>query len=35
MLIMKSSPDQNNELGMLDGDDGSISVDSLQDISRS
>ena len=35
MLIMKSSPGQNNKLGMLDGDDGSISVDALQDISRS
>ena len=29
-----SSPDQNNELSMLDGDDGNVSSDSPQDISR-
>ena len=31
MLIMASGPDQSNE---LDGDDGSISPDSPQDILR-
>ena len=27
-----SSPDQSNDLSMLDGDDGSLSPDSPQDI---
>ena len=30
--MMVSGPDQSNELSMLDGDDGSISLDSVQDI---
>ena len=31
---MASSPDQGNELSVLDGDDGSISPDSPQDFGR-
>ena len=32
MLVMESGPDQSNELSLLDSDDGSISLDSLEDL---
>ena len=34
LVTKESDPDESNELSMLDGDDGSISPDAPQDISR-